>query len=125
MAEGEGSLWGAVGTAIDGGQVYLERGAAQRCAQRCAAFVSQLQDIQLKANALERIDGFGSLPSGVALAAKFGRKAVGGEYSMVEAIGDHIKVVQEMQQTFEKIEAMYAASDEAGAQVISGSGSGL
>ncbi|WP_077042313.1 hypothetical protein [Rhodococcus sp. MTM3W5.2] len=125
MSEGEGSNWGAVGAAIDGGNLYLERGAAQRCAQRCAEFVGDLQDIQLKAKGLERIDGFGDLQSGATLAAKFGKKAVGGEYSMLQALDDHIKVVQEMQQTFEKIEMMYVASEERGIAGIDSAGAPL
>ncbi|SEL35955.1 hypothetical protein [Rhodococcus maanshanensis] len=125
MAEREGANWGAVGAAIDGGHVYLERTVAQRCAQRCAEFVGQLRKIQFDAIALERIDGFGNLPSGVALAAKFGKKAVGGDYSMDQAIADHIAVVQEMQQTFEKIEAMYVASEERNRAGIDRAGSPL
>jgi hypothetical protein len=44
---------------------------------------------------------------------------------MDQAIGDHIKVVLEMQQTFEKIEAMYASSEERGAAGIGSAGAPL
>jgi hypothetical protein len=125
VSERNGSGWAAVGAAVDGGQVYLERGAAQRCAQRCAEFIDQLRQIQLIAQGLGLIDGLGYLPSGVALAAKFGNKAVAGDYSMDQALADHIAVVQEMQQTFEKIEAMYAASEERGAAGIGSAGAPL
>ncbi|SEL36090.1 hypothetical protein SAMN05444583_10879 [Rhodococcus maanshanensis] len=105
--------------------MYLERGTAQRCAQRCAEFAGQLRQIQVNAQGLGLIDGFGYLPSGIALAAKFKQKAVDGDYSMDQALADHIAVVQEMQRVFEKIEAMYAASDDSGARGISVSGAAL
>ncbi|MFD4181399.1 hypothetical protein [Rhodococcus sp. NPDC058514] len=116
--------WARVGAAVDAGHVYLEQGVARRCAQRCAEFIVELKGMQLGARGLATIDGFGDLPSGVALAAKFGKKAVGGDYSMDQALADHITVVQEMQQVFEKIDAAYSASDQSGAQRFGGVGHG-
>ncbi|MCZ4558152.1 hypothetical protein O4215_21560 [Rhodococcus maanshanensis] len=126
MSEVQDSGWGAMGSAIDGGHLYLEPDVARRCAQRCSEFVAQLDEIKRGARALGKMDGFGDhLQSAVTLATKFEKKAVGGDYSLEQAIGDYIVEVQKMQQTFEKIAAMYAASDEAGAQGISSSGAGL
>ncbi|MGW6375023.1 hypothetical protein ACWFRB_03010 [Rhodococcus sp. NPDC055112] len=120
------STWASIGSAVESGDLYLERGVANRCAQRCAEFAERLMEIQSEGRTLGKIEGFGDrLQSGITLATKFERKATGGDYSLDQAIADHIAVVQEMQQTFEKIEAMYAASDDAGARGISVSGAAL
>ncbi|CAM2953793.1 hypothetical protein RHDE110596_08725 [Prescottella defluvii] len=71
---------------------------------------------------MTRIDGLGHLPSGVALARKFEQKASGGEYPLDQALADHITVVEGMQSVFEKIAANYAATEEANAERITGSG---
>ncbi|WP_345345146.1 hypothetical protein [Rhodococcus olei] len=76
-------------------------------------------------DSLSEVGGLGTFPSGVALAAKFGRKASGGAYPMDRALADHIEVVQQMQQVFEKIEAMYGAADESAAQGIASAGDGF
>lgn len=62
---------------------------------------------------LAKVDGFGHLPSGVALTAKFEREASGGEYSLDQAIADHIAVVEQMRDVFFQIEARYAAAEDA------------
>ncbi|MFI6433200.1 hypothetical protein [Rhodococcus oryzae] len=115
-----------MGAAVESGDLYFEPKAAQRCAQRCAEFIDHLEKLQFEVKRLGKIDGFGDrLPSGVALATKFEKKASGGDYSMDQAITDHIKVVLEMQQTFEKIEAMYAASEDRGTAGINSAGAPL
>jgi len=53
------------------------------------------------------------LPSGIALASKFGRKASGGEYSLDQALIDHIAEVEQMRDVFLAIENRYAAAEEA------------
>ncbi|WP_231496489.1 hypothetical protein [Rhodococcus sp. UNC363MFTsu5.1] len=87
--------------------------------------MDQLRRIQFDASKQAKVDGFGTLQSGIDLAAKFGKKAAGGDYSMVQAIDDHVNVVLEMQQTFEKIEAMYAASEERNRAGIDSAGAPL
>ncbi|MFC7449666.1 hypothetical protein [Rhodococcus daqingensis] len=120
------SEWQTLGAMADSGHLYLERDVARRCAQRCADFVVELGVLKEEVRSLASIDGFGNLlPSGAALAAKFEKKASGGDYSMDQAITDHIKVVQEMQQTFEKIEAMYSASEEHNVAGIDSAGAPL
>ncbi|MBP1159774.1 hypothetical protein [Rhodococcus sp. PvR099] len=114
-----------MGAAVGAGRLSLEQGVARRCAARCAEFVDQLRRIQFDASKQAKVDGFGTLQSGIDLAAKFGKKASGGDYSMVQAIDDHITVVLEMQQTFEKIEAMYSASEDRGTAGINSAGSPL
>ncbi|MGW5075771.1 hypothetical protein [Rhodococcus sp. NPDC004095] len=117
--------WAELGAQVESGGLYLEPGVATRCAQHCADFVRQLDAMRMVVRQLSRMDGFGTFPSGIALAEKFGQKASGGSYSMDQALADHIVEVQRMQQVFEKIEAMYAAAEESAVQGITRVGSGF
>ncbi|WP_433611681.1 hypothetical protein [Prescottella agglutinans] len=106
--------WETLNGAVDAGELFMSDGVARECAKRCSDLIQELKDIQSKARSLEAVEGFGDrLPSGVALAQKFARKASGGEYSLDRAIADHIAVVGEMRDVFFKIEACYAATEEA------------
>jgi hypothetical protein len=111
-----GNLWSELGTRAEAGELYLEPGVAQKCAQRCAELVAELDQIKRGANGLARIDGLGHLPSGTALARKFEQKASGGEYPLDQALADHITVVEEMRSVFEKIAANYAAAEDSNTQ---------
>lgn len=120
----EFSGWGALGAAAVSGDLLLERGVAQRCAARCEQLVRELQALKDQTVDLTTITGFGDkLASGIALAAKFERKASGGEYSLDTAIGDHIAVVNQMRDVFLQIEARYAAAEEANTAATTAVGS--
>ena len=110
--------WGALGLAVDSGELFIERGVAQNCARHCTDLLVKLVDIKQRASALGDLNGFGTFPSGIALAKKFSLKAVGGDYSMVQALTDHIAEVEAMRDVFLRIEAQYVASDERGAQAL-------
>ncbi|MFC9790192.1 hypothetical protein [Rhodococcus sp. NPDC127528] len=117
--------WVQLANSVESGQLYLERGVAQLCSRRCAELVANLKDIQLDVQGLNKVVGLGPLPSGVALSVKFEKKAIGGDYSLDQAIADHIRTVEQMQHVFEQIEARYAATDTAAARGIESSGAGL
>lgn len=107
-------MWESLSSAVGAGELSMESGVARTCAERCSDLVEQLKDVQFKARSLESVDGFGDLlPSGVALASKFGRKAAGGDYSLDRALADHIAVVEDMRSVFEAIENRYATAEEA------------
>ena len=106
------SPWRSIADAVEGGQLHLDRGAAARCAQHCSDLVTRLAGIRDRAGQLGEVQGFGPLPSGIALAAKFSRKAVGGPNSMVGVLTAHIAEVEAMRAVFEKIEARYAAAEQ-------------
>lgn len=110
--------WTSLGDQVDQGHLSLERGTAARCAQACADFVERLIALRDAAGYLGKIDGFGTFPSGVALAEKFSRKAVGGDYSMVQALTDHLTQVEAMREVFERIEARYADAEQRGVQAF-------
>ncbi|MFX1786160.1 hypothetical protein [Prescottella equi] len=73
-----------------------------------------MKDIQYESKWLAKVEGLGDkLPSGIALAAKFERKALGGEYSLDQALAEHIAEVEQMRDVFLAIENRYAAAEEA------------
>lgn len=116
MSISEDSEWKQLAGAVDGGQLYLEREIAIKCAGHCTTFAEELKRIRRMARTLGEAEGFGTFPSGIALAEKFSKKAVGGDYSMVQALTDHIAEVEAMRDVFLRIEARYVAADERGAQ---------
>ncbi|QCQ90506.1 hypothetical protein [Rhodococcus sp. SGAir0479] len=117
-------VWESLSGAVGAGELVMERGVARNCAERCSAFIEQLKGVQSKARSLESVDGFGGLlPSGVALAAKFERKATGGDYSLDRALADHIAVVEQMRSVFEAIESRYVAAEEANTTAVTAAGS--
>lgn len=105
--------WNQLAGAARSGNLVLEPGVAARCAQRCGDLVAELKMLEARALRLQKVDGLGHLPSGIALASKFERKASGGDYSLDRAIADHIRVVGEMRDVFLAIENRYAAAEEA------------
>ena len=56
---------------VDTGQLTLEPGVAERCAHRCGELIDRLRELKVQSGELARIDGLGSLPSGLTLARKF------------------------------------------------------
>ena len=120
MPESDHSMWVAVGESVDSGDLYLEEDAAIKCAQHCRDLVSKLEELKVRAFGLGEVHGFGTLPSGIALATKFSKKAVGGDYSLVDALTDHIAEVQAMQAVFEKIQARYGATEQSNADLLRG-----
>ncbi|MDH6680284.1 hypothetical protein M2284_004510 [Rhodococcus sp. LBL1] len=114
------SSWSSIGELVDAGELYMEPGVAEKCAQRCAGLLDDLELMRTQALDLARIDGLGHLPSGVALSRKFEQKARGGAYSLDQALADHITVVEQMQSVFEKIAQNFTATEESNAQRFAG-----
>lgn len=118
--------WDLLAASADGGELSIDRDVARRCAGRCEQLISELRTVKDGARELSTIDGFGDqLPSGVALAAKFGRKASGGDYSLDRALADHIAEVEQMRDLFAKIGAQYQATEDANQQALTTAGGGF
>ncbi|NKR25174.1 hypothetical protein GS479_07255 [Rhodococcus hoagii] len=108
------SGWGPLAEAAGSGELVLDRDTATRCAVGCDQLVLRLRELRDRAFDLAAVEGLGDrLPSGVALAGKFSRKASGGEYSLDLALADHITEVEQMRDVFLAIENRYAAAEEA------------
>ncbi|MGW9565187.1 hypothetical protein GS894_07045 [Rhodococcus hoagii] len=111
-SEAPTGAWSQLSDAAGSGNLLLEPNVAARCAQRCGDLVDELKRLQVRAIRLHKVEGLGHLPSGIALASKFGRKASGGEYSLDQALIDHIAEVEQMRDVFLAIENRYAAAEE-------------
>ncbi|MGO4200612.1 hypothetical protein AB4Z09_02430 [Rhodococcus sp. TAF43] len=107
----DSGAWEGLIRSAESGELYLEQGTARACAAHCATLLRQLRSIRDRAAELGEVDGFGMLPSGQSLAEKFGRKAIGGDYSLVQALTDHIEVVDQMRAVFETIDARFSDVD--------------
>ncbi|WFR72822.1 hypothetical protein P9209_02620 [Prescottella defluvii] len=112
--------WPELGAMVDAGELFLEPGIAEKCAARCEQLRFELMDLERRTKRLASIDGFGHLPSGVALTRKFEQKASGGEYPLDQALTEHITVVEQMQSVFEKIAQNFTATEESNAQRFTG-----
>lgn len=108
--------WTALAAHASSGELMLELGVAKACAERCNELLGVLDRMRVDARGLTTVEGFGDkLATGVALAAKFGRKASGGDYALDQAIMDHMKEVAKMRDVFLAIESRYATAEEANA----------
>ncbi|WP_137725568.1 hypothetical protein [Prescottella subtropica] len=110
--------WAELAASAAVGDLHLERGVANQCAQRCSELIEKLQWIRADTETLVKVEGLGILPSGIALAEKFSKKASGGDYSMDRALADHIGIVEQMRDTFLAIEARYAAAEDANTAAV-------
>ncbi|EME22392.1 hypothetical protein [Rhodococcus triatomae] len=112
MSDERESMWAALTSEVSAGSLYLEPGTAAKCADHCTTLLAKLAKLKDRAYGLQYVEGFGTLPSGVAVARKFSLAAVGGDYSMVDALADHIAEVEAMRNMFLQIEAHYAAAEQ-------------
>ncbi|MCZ4080168.1 hypothetical protein O1W68_19670 [Rhodococcus sp. H36-A4] len=94
--------WKRLGTAADEGHLFLDPAAARHCDTACSEYLCTLEKNKTDARALEKVEGFGTFDSGIALARKFSQKAVGGPNNLVDVLQSHIDVVTSMQAVFRK-----------------------
>lgn len=94
-------------------QVRLTPAAAEACARAClnlAESVAQLKSDVLVAGSIE---GFGTLPSGIALNAKYTELTSGASGSLTAMLQGHIDVATKLADTFRRMGEQYVATDEA------------
>lgn len=118
------AYWTDLAVAADEGDLYLNPAAAQACDSACANYIDKLIAHQRLARDLADVQGFGSLPSGVALAERFSKKAVDadGTNNLVDVLQSHIDVVMAMQAVFRKFFTDTENTDEQNASGISAQG---
>ena len=92
--------------------------AAEKCAQACNSFASQIALLRTKVERMGSLGGFGTLPSGIALQKKYSELAVGGPGSLSAMLQAHITVATNLAATFTEIGRNYVATDDAVAQRI-------
>lgn len=101
-------------TGAEAGQLYVEKGVAEVCAQYCDDYARELNSLALRTRNLVRADSFGTLPSAQLLGGKFYELAVGGvgSGSFYDALRQHIEAVEAMADMFRKAGAAYSATEQ-------------
>jgi hypothetical protein len=116
------AYWTDLAVAADEGNLYLNPVAAQACDSVCSSYIDKLIGHQRLARDLADVEGFGSLPSGIALATRFSEKAAGGPNNLVDVLQSHIDVVMAMQAVFRKFFTDTQDTDEQNASGIATQG---
>ncbi|MFC7959173.1 hypothetical protein [Rhodococcoides kroppenstedtii] len=91
----------------------VSREDALRCALACDRFGAQLEVVLNDVAAQGRISGFGTLPSGIALNAKYTELTSGGSGSLTAMLQGHIDVATKLADTFRRMGEQYVETDEA------------
>lgn len=126
MESGVNGTWAELSSAVTGGELYLEPDVARRCAERCDVLLDELRSIRVDAQRLSIMEGLGNLlPSGVALASKFEKKAAGADDSLDRVLDKHMSVVAQMRDLFSKIDAQYRATEDSNQQALGNTGASL
>lgn len=97
------------------GRLIIEHDAAERCAKWCDEYVTQLDQLGRRAQAMVFVDSFGDLNSATTLGKKFANLANGGAGtgSYADAIRQHQEVLTHMADMYRKAGAAYKNCDEA------------
>lgn len=103
-----------------GSQLDLAPDVARDVVFACAEFLGVLNEAHRNLLGIENVSGMGTLQSGINLAAKFSKKAVGGEDSLEKSLNSHIQVVTEMRDFFQKCLDSYNGVDASNAVMLAG-----
>lgn len=93
--------------------VKVSREDAVQCASACERFSAELEGLVRDVAAQGRISGFGTLPSGMALNAKYTELTSGASGSLTAMLQGHIEVATKLAETFRRMGEQYVATDEA------------
>ncbi|MDV7195994.1 hypothetical protein R4172_00285 [Rhodococcus kroppenstedtii] len=93
--------------------VKVSREDAVQCASACERFSAELEGLVRDVAAQGRISGFGTLPSGMALNAKYTELTSGASGSLTAMLQGHIEVATKLADTFRRMGEQYVATDEA------------
>ncbi|MGN7133714.1 hypothetical protein ACTHQY_10595 [Rhodococcoides corynebacterioides] len=97
----------------NGGAIEIDPSAADRCARSCERFASELREILAGVSDADYFAGFGTLPSGVALNAKYTELTSGGSGSLTSTLQGHIDVATKLADTFRRMGEQYVETDDA------------
>lgn len=92
--------------------------AAERCARACAEFAEGITAVRSTIQVQDFAQGFGTLPSGLALARKYSELAVGGPGSLSTLLQAHIAIASSLADTFTEMGRNYESTDSEAAQHI-------
>ncbi len=103
-------------------RVTLE--VAECCATACDAFSEELVSIRTLVAGRGQLGGFGTLPSGIALNAKYTELTAGGPGSLTAKLQGHIDVATKLADTFRRMGEQYVETDDAVAASLQQSDAG-
>ncbi|MBY6540134.1 hypothetical protein HQ325_15770 [Rhodococcus sp. BP-349] len=102
--------------------LIISADSSRRCASACEQFVSDLAELLPSISALEFSAGFGTLPSGIALARKYSDLTHGPEGSLSSVLAAHITAVTNLREAFLEAGRGYQATEDDSTSRISRSG---
>lgn len=105
-------------------RVVVDAQAAEDCARACETFASSMRDIVNAVGDVGHYRGFGTLPSGVALAAKYAESTRGGPGSLTFTLDRHAEVAMKLADTFRRMGEQYVETDDAAAASLRPSDTG-
>lgn len=105
-------------TGMSSDHFALDFDTAARMASVCKALLDELAAALRSVEVVKDAKGMGTLQSGINLAAKFSRKAVGGEDSLEKSLTSHIQVVTEMRDFFQQCVDRYGEVDDSNASAL-------
>ena len=114
MSNPDTSVWQAVPGHADAGELRLEDGVAESCVRACDTFLIQLRHLKDNSQWMSTKSAYGILESAQTLGAKFEQKALG-KGGFRDVVDQHIEVVKQMRDLFEKAGKAYREADAAGA----------
>ncbi|MBY6363185.1 hypothetical protein [Rhodococcoides corynebacterioides] len=94
-------------------QLRVTPEVAERCATACDAFSEELVSIRAHVAGRGQVDGFGTLPSGIALNAKYTELTSGASGSLTAMLHGHIEIATKLAETFRRMGERYVETDEA------------
>ncbi|WP_225726747.1 MULTISPECIES: hypothetical protein [unclassified Nocardia] len=102
------------------GELQLDPEIGRDLDAQCAAYLDELDSIRASARSAEHLTGFGTMPSGPILEAKFAGKVDGPDSALCRSLDTHIDQVELMRQVFAKAIANYREADRSTAVRLDG-----
>lgn len=99
-------------------ELEISATAAEQCAVACRAFADDILGVVTMVQRADHGGGFGTLPSGLALARKYSELAVGGPGSLSTLLQAHIAIASSLADTFTEMGRNYESTDSEAAQSI-------
>lgn len=99
-------------------QLAIDFDSAKRVVAAFTTLREELDAALRSVSDLREVKGMGTLQSGQDLAAKFSKKAVGGEDSLEKSLNSHIQVVTEMRDFFQQCVDRYVVVDDSNASAL-------
>lgn len=89
--------------------------SAAACARSCETYSNELRSLHEFVTNRGNLSGFGTLPSGIALNAKYTELTSGASGSLTSTLQAHIDIAAKLADTFRRMGEQYVETDDAAA----------